>query len=129
MWIPAENQLISDHKTALIAKDYEELLYHDYPILFVGKNSQNATIVGSFVEHLNDVDVYLYSVVDDMIYCQFENQTISYREMLKKARNIYNVRFDDDQKAKVYAVSFSDIPDDYLPSPTAKFPGVVSTMD
>src|SRR4051812_10271375 len=100
MWKANENKFIENNEIALIDSDYDELLFHDFPILFTGRNRYGERIVGSFVDRLPDVDVYLHSIVDEKTFSKFDNQIITYLELLKSAKLMFRLDFDNSQNAR-----------------------------
>lgn len=124
MWEIEETNLFKKQNIVLIHSDYEVLAFHDFPILFSGKSIHGSRIIGSFVEHLENEDVYLHSLADEKTYSKFENQIITYRELLKEAELIFNVRVNAAEEVKIYWINYEDIPQDYLPSEDAKCPAL-----
>lgn len=124
MWKVNANRYFQNKNLVLIDSDYEDLAYHDFPILFTGKNTSKDRIVGSFVERSEIIETHLHSLVDAKTFSQFENQIITYLELLQKAQFLWQVQYNEQNEASPYFINYSDIPSEYLPSADARCPSL-----
>jgi hypothetical protein len=122
MWVPDNVRRLNRSDVAIISHDYEELLFHDFPVLFTGKNELNERLVCSFVERSGALESYLHSVIDEKAYSSFVNQRINYSEVLQNAKYLFAVHWSDQAGPNVYWLNYQDIPDNYRPSDLAIYP-------
>ncbi len=124
MWVPSKSKSISKNDVAIIKRDYQDLLFYDFPILFTGFNSLNDRIVGSFVENENGIESYLHSVVSAKIFSDFINQKINYPQLLERSQLLFLLHWTDEDIPAVYWLNYNEIPDDYLPDAQAFCPEI-----
>ncbi len=126
MWLPDQVRRINRTEVAIIKHDYEELLYHDFPVLFSGKNELHERLVCSFVENTGTLESYLHSVVDEKTYSSFVNQRINYSDVLQMAKYIFAVHWSSEESPTAYWLNYEDIPENYRPSDLAIYPNMPS---
>jgi hypothetical protein len=124
MWMPDKSKLLVKNDAALIDRDYEDLLFYKYPILFSGINNLSDRIIGSFVENKNGIESYLHAVVDAKTYSDFVNQRISYPQTLQQAYNIYLIHWSGEESPDVYWLNYGEIPENYKPKDLAYCPEI-----
>lgn len=125
MWIPDKSKSFAKNETALIVRDYQDIIFYDFPILFTGINGLNDRIVGSFVENENNTESYLHSVVSTKTFSRFVHQKINYGQLLKEAQLLFSVYWTGEKYPNVYWLNYEDIPSDYLPDDLAICPDTV----
>lgn len=102
-----------------ITQDYEELLYDEYPYLFIGKNELEQVIIGSFIydDEEEEKEVYFYLLVEKTLLVDYFQKKVSYYKLLKKANAIYIVSKNYNRKMiNVEKTNFEDIKKEILPS-------------
>ncbi len=124
MWLPDKSKSLVKKDAALIDRDYEDLLFLDFPILFTGINGLNDRIVGSFVESQNGVESYLHSVVDDKTYSKFISREITYPQLLEKAYHLFLLHWTGEETPSVFLLNYNDIPESYKPDESALCPDI-----
>jgi hypothetical protein len=121
MWTP-KTQPLTNVDGALIAYDYEDLLYDDGPVLFVGRNSLGDPVVGSLIDYGKGFVAYFHSVVPESVFADFRQRVISYPELMRLASSLYVLRWGAGVEPTVYPVHFVDIPKSYKPDEQAFYP-------
>jgi hypothetical protein len=124
MWMPNPSKLLKRADVALISRDYEDLLFYNYPILFTGLNNINDRILASFVENKEGVESYLHSIIDEKTYSSFINRKINYPQVLKEAHQLFLVHWTGEITPTVYWQNYEDIPDIYHPNELAFCPEI-----
>lgn len=112
-------------KTALFKGDVRILLFDEVPVLFTGKNFTNSFLIGSNLEidYNKGIERYLHSVVTPEDFRLFQSGHISYLEVLHRTEQIFVIdRYAKSGKEKIAVISFSQIPQDLLPSTDSFFP-------
>jgi hypothetical protein len=112
-------------KNISIVDDYEVLHFDEYPILFIGKNAANQTMIGSFLyeNEGNNTLMFFHSIISKTTLIDFLQQNISYLDVLKKAEAIYKVEKDYNyQIINSKKILFSQIDKTVLPLPSAYCP-------
>lgn len=122
--MPEQSRAITKIDAALIERDYEDLLFYDFPILFTGINSLNNRILGSLVEHKDGLESYLHSVIDEKTYSDFINRKISYPQVLQLAANLYLLHWTGEETPTVFWLNYGDIPESYKPDELAWCPEI-----
>lgn len=109
---------IVDTSLPLIESNWRELLFDVVPILYSGTNSFGNKIIGSIIDEdlENKFARFLHTVVDDKIFYQFLRYEITYLTLLKECKEKYFVDTTFDGRTFIFAISFDDIPTNYLPA-------------
>jgi hypothetical protein len=122
IWTPDKSKLETNSSAAVITDEYDDLLYHDGPILFTGRNESKERIIGSSVERSGEIESYLHSVVDEATYNDFINRRISYPQVLRQAQKLFLLHWSGGETPAAYLITFDDIPEGYVPSEAAFCP-------
>lgn len=122
MWKPEESKALAQFDAALIERDYADLLFADFPVLFTGRNRAGSRILGSSVEEERATEASLHAEVSDETFDDFVARRISYPEALRRARSLYLIHRTGGEPPKVWGITFSDIPEEYRPHETAFCP-------
>lgn len=114
-----------------ISSNYHIFHFDDVPILYVGTNSSNHKILGSFIKEDYDKDTFYFFHV--MITAKQFNSFIhgkkTYREILSESKTIFILEKDiNDKLLSAYCLPFSLIPDDYLPLENTYCPNVENAL-
>jgi hypothetical protein len=126
MWMPDRSKSLTKPDAALIDRDYEDLLFYDYPILFTGVNSLSDRIIGSFVEHKNGIESHLHAVVDEKTFSSFINRKISYPQVLQRAYHLFLLHWTGEEHPTVYWLNYDEIPEVYRPDELAWCPEIAA---
>lgn len=99
-----------------IEGNYLELLADEYPILYTGTNKYGNRILGVVIEESDDFLVhYFHVIIDDVAYYSFIDKKLTLREVLKFAPLIFVVSYEGGNIIDENLISYSEIPEDYLP--------------
>jgi hypothetical protein len=116
-----------DSDIPVITDNYEVLHFDEYPILFIGTNNYGNKIIGSLLCEDEDTDTfrYLQIQVTDKLFKDFLGKKTSYKNIILQSKAIFIVDKDiNDRVLSTYYLPFSEIPNDYLPLPTAFCPDI-----
>jgi hypothetical protein len=107
-----------DTELPLIVANFRELLVDEIPILYTGTNKLSNRIIGSIINEnkAKKFTRYLHSIVDHVTYNKFINKEITYLFILETIKEKYFVDESFNGEFYVFAISFEDIPKNYLPS-------------
>jgi hypothetical protein len=122
MWVPKKTRPLLKTDAAVIDRDYEDLLYYDFPVLFTGINRLNERVVGSLVENVKSFESYLHSIVDEKLYVRFLRREISYLKLLEDAYLLFLLHWTGEKTPTVYPLNYTDIPEAYKPDAAALCP-------
>jgi hypothetical protein len=114
-----------DSDIPIITDNYEVLHFDEYPILFIGTNNYGNKIIGSLLFEDDETDTfrYLQIQVTDKFFRDFLGKKTSYKDIISQSKAIFIVDKDINNKVlSTYHLSFSEIPNDYLPLPSAFCP-------
>jgi len=124
MWVPKKTRPLLKTDAALIDRDYEDLLFYDFPVLFTGINRLNERVVGSLVEDVKRFESYLHSIIDEKLYIGFLRREISYLELLERAYLLFLLHWTGEKTPTVYPLNYTDIPEAYKPDAAALCPEI-----
>ena len=101
-----------------VVDDFESLLgYGGEDFVFSGTNEFGESLLCSIME--DDIDEkffkYFHSIVDKTDLDEFVNGNITYKNLLRKAKNIYVVETKYTGEQTITESKFEDIPKEYLP--------------
>jgi hypothetical protein len=102
-----------------ISEGYTVLHYDQEPILFTGFNKKGNRIIASSVETNIDehYELFFHSIIDEQQYISFITKKITYRDILIDVGLIFTIKMPFDQSnVEVFATTFTDIPDKFIPS-------------
>lgn len=101
-----------------ISSNYRVFHYDDVPILYVGSNSLNTKILGSFIKEDEDRDsfYFFHVLISNKQYTSFVNRKKTYREILNDSKAIFVLEKDiNNNLLNAYCIPHSEIPSEYLP--------------
>jgi len=99
-----------------IVDNYLELLADEYPILYTGTNKYGNRILGVIIEESDDFSVhYFHVIIDDVSYYGFIDKKLTLRQILKAAGLMFIVSYKGENIFDKNLISYSEIPEDYLP--------------
>ncbi len=102
-----------------ITSNYRVFHYDDVPILYMGTNTTNTKILGSFIKENIETDTFYYFHVQisNKQYTSFIQKKKTYLEILKESDAVFIVEKDiNDNFINTYCVPFEFIPADFLPN-------------
>lgn len=103
---------------AQIVKDFNELDNYDgYPLIYLGKNSQDTHLIGSLVDvnYESNKATYLHTPITEEQYKKYYiDKEITYRDILLNAKKIYVIEVSDTEEI-VYSTSGKELPSEYMP--------------
>lgn len=102
---------------SLIISKYRSLFNDgDTDIIFIGKNIDNETIIGSIRSEDDDILSYFHLIVSQETKENFLSRTIAYRQVFREAKSIYIVKTNyANTLLEVNEVNLIDIEQSYLP--------------
>lgn len=109
----------------LIVSGYEELLYHDGPVLYSGVNAFGDYVIGLTVEEHDATRVVrsFHVVVRKSQYADFIMGRVPLLQLYRDSPPLFVVDQPyDGGPAVVYPVALSEVPEDYLPLESATCP-------
>lgn len=113
-----------------IVGDYEDLLYHDGPLLFTGKTKDGRRVVGSLAKMDVSEDRYFHAVLSDDAYKLFEAGEVSLRTAYQDAPFLAIVSvFDKGEEPNTREIQFADAPEDELPTEESYLPRSVGEIN
>lgn len=102
----------------IIEKLHSNLLFDEIPILFIGKNFKNNTIIGISIDEVVHKNIYqwLHICVEGETLSHFINRKTSLLSIIQASKEMYLIedRYQE-KKRHVFSINLEQIPKKHLP--------------